>query len=341
MQYHEYAEEEDIETASQFEESQGSELEMEDLEDPTSWLPNFERQVGPTVDIDEPIDAFSSFFDDEILEMIVRETNRYADECIGSKEPLPLHSRLKAWKPTDISEIKTFLALQIAMGLCKHSSIKDYWSNYWLTKTPNFGSVMSRNRFQMLTSFQHFANNQLAVERGSDGYDPLFKIRNVYDHISLKCLNCYIPGKMLSIDEMMVSWKGRLSFKQYAPKKPVKWGMKCWTLAESTTGYVLKCSVYTGKPEGQVAATKNLSKQVVLDALEGFEEFGHIVFMDSYFSSPRLFLTLQDKNIGACGTVNSNRQGMISVNHAVWVSPGGSLLTLILLTYLGTCNMCM
>lgn len=48
----------------------------------------------------------------------------------------------------------------------------------------------------------------------------------------------------------------------------------------------------------------------MLDLLEGFEDKGHKVYMDSFYSSPSLFLKLKDKNIGACGTVISNRKGM-------------------------------
>lgn len=43
-----------------------------------------------------------------------------------------------------------------------------------------------------------------------------------------------------SIDESMVKFKGRLGFKQYMPNKPIKWGIKVWSLCESTTGYLHK-----------------------------------------------------------------------------------------------------
>lgn len=36
----------------------------------------------------------------------------------------------------------------------------------------------------------------------------------------------YMPKAQVSIDERIISFKGRLSFVQYMPKKPTKWGIK-------------------------------------------------------------------------------------------------------------------
>ena len=46
-----------------------------------------------------------------------------------------------------------------------------------------------------------------------------------------------------------VSFQGRLSSIQYMPKKPHKWGMKAWVLADLSNGYVWKWELYTGKHE--------------------------------------------------------------------------------------------
>ena len=51
----------------------------------------------------------------------------------------------------------------------------------------------------------------------------------------------------MSIDEAMVSFKGRAWFMQYMPKKPKKWGLKAFSLADSKTGYTLNWKLYAGK----------------------------------------------------------------------------------------------
>lgn len=301
------------EDESQYEDSQESQLSQQ--EDPTSWLPEFDEDVGPTHFYNEPVDVFMAFFDDELLDLIVEETNRYAEHCIRVKSSesqdgkLPPSSRLRAWTPTNITEVKAFLAIQISMGLCRQPTVEDYWSDYWLTKTPNFTKVMSRNRFQLLTAFCHFTDNSQRIPRGEEGYDALFKIRKVFDSVVAKCKELYTPKQNISIDEMMISWKGRLSFKQYLPKKPTKWGIKAWVLSESSTGYVNNFDIYTGRTPGQ-PATHDLGKRVVLKLTESLTDKGYIVFMDSFFSSPSLYNRLESVGTGACGTVNSNRRDL-------------------------------
>ena len=35
----------------------------------------------------------------------------------------------------------------------------------------------------------------------------------------------YTPGRDLAVDDAMIEFDGRLAWKQYMPKKPVKWGI--------------------------------------------------------------------------------------------------------------------
>ena len=64
-------------------------------------------------------------------------------------------------------------------------------------------------------------------------------------------------------DETMAKFKGRLSFRQYLPSKPTKWGVKIWSLCESTTGYTWAFQVYTGRTAGH--QEHGLSHRVVVD----------------------------------------------------------------------------
>ncbi|GBP47724.1 PiggyBac transposable element-derived protein 4 [Eumeta japonica] len=47
----------------------------------------------------------------------------------------------------------------------------------------------------------------------------------------------YLPGENLTIDEQLVPFRGRVSFKQYLPSKPDKYGMKIWWICDSKTSY--------------------------------------------------------------------------------------------------------
>ena len=47
----------------------------------------------------------------------------------------------------------------------------------------------------------------------------------------------YSLGEHIAIDEGMLKWKGRLSFRVYNKEKPTKYGIKACILADSTSGY--------------------------------------------------------------------------------------------------------
>lgn len=48
----------------------------------------------------------------------------------------------------------------------------------------------------------------------------------------------------MSVDEGMIKYKGRLYFRQYMPKKPIKYGIKVWMAADSRTGYVCNYDIF-------------------------------------------------------------------------------------------------
>ena len=58
--------------------------------------------------------------------------------------------------------------------------------------------------------------------------------------------SAYKLGWEIAVDESMIGFKGRLHFIQYKPKKPTKWGMKAFVLADSSSGYTHAWRLYTG-----------------------------------------------------------------------------------------------
>jgi len=81
----------------------------------------FRETPGVTVDMDTnatPLDFFALLFDEEILDMIVIETNRYAEEIMEKYEKTP-GSRLNNWKDVVADDIKTFMAILIHMGIIR------------------------------------------------------------------------------------------------------------------------------------------------------------------------------------------------------------------------------
>jgi hypothetical protein len=120
--------------------------------------------------------------------------------------------------------------------------------------------------------------------------------------IIIHCSRCTASKKLcnvgseqhIAIDEGIVPWKGRLSFRQYLPNKPDRFGIKLYQLSESKSGYICDFEVYTGKdsdpnPDGD-EEDKQLghSYNVVLGLLRNNNLFGkgYTVYTDNYYSSP-------------------------------------------------------
>ena len=57
----------------------------------------------------------------------------------------------------------------------------------------------------------------------------------------------YTLHQHVTMDEAMIPFKGRLSFKQYMKAKPTKWGIKVFVLSDATNGYVYRIEIYTGR----------------------------------------------------------------------------------------------
>ena len=53
--------------------------------------------------------------------------------------------------------------------------------------------------------------------------------------------------KDICVDENLLLYKGRLSWIQYMPLKRFIFGIKCFELCESSTGYVWNIIIRTGK----------------------------------------------------------------------------------------------
>ena len=110
------------------------------------------------------------------------------------------------------------------------------------------------------------------------------------------------------MDETLIKFKGKIHFRQFIPIKPGRFGIKAFTLAESTSGYVLGSKVYTGKEANVVQ--KDLRKRAVMLLMEPFPDKGYYVFMDNYYTSMGLLAELEGRKTLACGTVRFNRLGL-------------------------------
>ena len=254
-----------------------------------NWVGEPQR-TGILVDTSEfqPVNFFKYFFPDSVFDIMTTHTNLYARQYLDNRNFGP-YSRYHKWSDKSPEEMKAYIALQVAMGINSKLELPDYWGKYWLT-TNKFSDVMSRNGYQLLTTFLHFNDNEQHVARGQEGYDPLFKVRPLLDITDDRYTSAYAPDKELSIDESMIKFKGRIFFRQYLPAKPTKWGIKTFALCESNTGYALKFLIYTGKNTFDCDRNSHftVTEQVCLQMMKDYENNGYTLYTDNYYSSPQL-----------------------------------------------------
>ena len=105
-----------------------------------------------------PIDCYRHFVTDEIIGLMVRETNRYAEQYFQTHE-ISRRLKLRQWNPSTDKEMMKFFGIIIEMGLVQMPKLKYYWSSSKLYRSEIIRNTMSRDRFELLLKFWDFSNN--------------------------------------------------------------------------------------------------------------------------------------------------------------------------------------
>ena len=88
-----------------------------------------------------------------------------------------------AWEELTLPELYAFFAIFIVMGIKKLPSIDMYWSGNYMIGCKLISETMTRDRFQIINRFLHVSNNDDAIPKGQPGYNPLFKVQPLIDHL--------------------------------------------------------------------------------------------------------------------------------------------------------------
>ena len=143
-----------------------------------------------------------------------------------------------------------------------YPTLQQYWCRSWPFPTSTFSSIMPRDCFLLILKFLHLTNNNNQIPLGHPEHDWLFILRSFMTALITCFKLLYRPHKEISVDESMISYKGRLSFLQYIPKKPKKWEMKAWVLVDSKIAYTWSWYLYSRKEQN--VSADSLATQVVL-----------------------------------------------------------------------------
>lgn len=152
--------------------------------------PDWQGQLPKADDILSPLQYFRKFFSEDILQVIVEESNLYAIQCDPNK-PLNLTT----------NELEQFLGTVVYMSLFGLPATRMFWNK--ATRVSKAAETMTLNRWEAIKRSLHINNNE-----GQEQVDPLYKIRPLDTHLTSKLVSIPMSEK-LTIDELMVPFKGR------------------------------------------------------------------------------------------------------------------------------------
>lgn len=248
-----------------------------------------------TLDTSSPLSIFKSFMTEEIVSIIVRETNRKAETTLSEQN--------KTWTRVTETELYAYFGLLLAAGR-NHANLvhtKELWQT---SSDPVFRATMSLERFWAISRFIRFDNQITRLERQRN--DKAAAIRDIWEMLNVKLRDNFTPGEAVTIDEQLFPYRGRTKFTQYIPSKPAKYGIKVWWACDATNGYPCQGIIYTGKKDGQVRET-NQGQRVLLELSEAYKSSGRTIVADNFFTSLEAVKILQSKALAFVGTLRKNK----------------------------------
>lgn len=238
--------------------------------------------------------CFELFLNQPLINLILEWTNKEGRLVFGEDK----------WEDADEIEIKCFIGLLILAGVYRghNEAVVALWNEK--DGRDIFRKSMARQRFTSLSRCLRF--DDAASRRQRRNTDKLAPIREAFDMWVTTLQDWYMPYENVTVDEQLVTFRGRCPFKQYIPSKPGKYGIKIWVMCDSATHYVCNMQVYTGREENQPREV-NQGQRVVLDMIRGLGNSGRNVTCDNFFTSLGLARELERKQLTLLGTIRANK----------------------------------
>ena len=202
----------------------------------------------------------------------MREINLYAQKKRETNEG-NTSSRMKYMHDITMPELLKYLCVIIAMGLSPRPSVSDYWSDEGYLDNRWFRDLFTLKRFEAIHSS--------ILHCGAPDAAGVQKVQPFVAQMVASFQANFYPFEGVSIDEMVIGWKGRFKHKTYNAKKPKKHHIKTYGLCDSATGYVYDILCYFGDETAVNDGLQDKSSAVkVFDTLLTHLGPGHHVYAD-------------------------------------------------------------
>jgi Transposase IS4 len=183
---------------------------------------------------------------------------------------------------------------------------------------------LSKNRFESILSNFHFKDRGFNPEKGNwwDKLEPIFSI------LRQKCSFYWIPSINLTVDEVMLKFKGRTTQKITIPGKPISTGFKIFALGDSGYTYNWE-STRPGLTEGVLIEKKRISISILNSSIITFlnptqsvvirliaclfiyieKGLSFHLFLDNLFVCWKSAMALKERGIAVTGIVRKGASG--------------------------------
>ena len=257
-----------------------------------------------------PLDCFSLFLSDEILDIIVLQTNENIKPFI---EIVKDKTGFKYIHATDVVEIRAFIGLIYMRGLMRLSHMDQELLFSDVIGPPIFSAVMSKNRFCFLHA--HICFDDPATRNDRWKTDKFAAIRDIYNIFNNNCAKTVIPSDYNTIDETLYSCHVKNGFKIYNANKPARCGLLFKSINSARFPFTYHSVVYSGRPvqtpspyytPSILETIQNLIRKLMqFSDLKGI----NISFGRGY-TSIDLFNWLLENKMTGIGTIMSNKTGI-------------------------------
>ena len=240
-----------------------------------------------------PLDFLLVFLNDDVIDLIVKCTVRYAvqkgDHTFSlSKE-----------------EFLVFIAVFYISGYWPAPRRRMFWENADDANIAAISQSIRLRRFEDIFRYLHVCDNDHL-----DLNDKFAKVRPLLDLLNEVFLQNAPNETEVSVDESMIPYFGRHQCKQFMKLKPVRFGYKAF-VAALLMGYCTFILLYQGKGSNfGNGPGVGLGESIVVkfcEVLQARYDVQFSFFFDNFFTNAKLISTLHERGMFATGTVRENR----------------------------------
>lgn len=197
------------------------------------------------MDIKDTTTAFKLIFDDTMLDILIRHTNEIITEMASKYGDNALSCQFT--NHVEVIEKKAFIGLLYLAGVFKsaHEDISSLWATDG-TGRDLFRTTMTLKRFAfLLSALDESATRRNRIEDG----DKVAAISELFNMMIINSQSNYCCGEYMTIDEMLVPFRGKCSFRVYIKSKPNKYGLKVQCLSDARIHYLYNAFITAAKAQ--------------------------------------------------------------------------------------------